>query len=304
MSTAFISHADCLLHEMGHGLPEVPARLQVIAETLQHLGLDASFKHYEAPLAQRDQLLLVHDAQYVDKIFESVPFNGRVCLDPDTWMNPYTLTAALRAAGAAILAVDLVMQQKVNTAFCNVRPPGHHAERDKAMGFCIFNNVAIAAAYALRFYKLKRVAIVDFDVHHGNGTEHIFKKNKKVLLCSSFEHPFYPYCGVDSNSEHIINVPLAAGTAGEAFREKVAAAWFQAIKKFRPEIIFFSAGFDAYYKDHLSNLLLKEEDYAWITREIANIAEEICEHRVISVLEGGYDLDGLGQCAAAHIRNL
>jgi acetoin utilization deacetylase AcuC-like enzyme len=302
MMIGIISHPECLLHDMGKYHPEKPARLQVIHDEIVKSGLDKNLKFYLAPLASREQLLRAHNENYIDYIYETVPKKGLVPLDPDTWMNPHTLQAALRAAGAVILGVDLVMKKEVNAVFCNVRPPGHHAEKEKAMGFCFFNNVAVGATYALEHYQLKRIAIVDFDVHHGNGTENIFQHDKRVLYCSSFESPFYPFSGTDTKSEHIINIPFPAGTRGKIFREKVEEFWFEKITQFSPDIIFFSAGFDGYIHDVMSDLLLTEEDYIWLTEKIKQIADNICQGRIVSVLEGGYDLNGLGGCVVAHIR--
>jgi len=304
MSVALIYHPDCLLHDMGSEHPEQPARLQAIEDELILSGLDKILEKYLAPLVTREQLLRAHNATYIDLIFNSAPQKGHIALDADTWMNPNTLTAALRAAGAAVYAVDLVMKGKVNAAFCNIRPPGHHAEKARAMGFCFFNNIAVAVCHALEHHKLKRVAIVDFDVHHGNGTENIFQQDSRVLLCSSFEHPFYPFSGTQTKSDHILNLPLPAGTGGKFFRKEITKHWFETIKKFNPEMIAFSAGFDAYKNDKLADLLLDEEDYAWITREIKQIADEICQGRMVSVLEGGYALDGIGRCVVAHVREL
>jgi acetoin utilization deacetylase AcuC-like enzyme len=297
MPTAFITHPDCLLHDMGPGQPEVATRLSVIEQALQQLNCEK----YVAPLVTREQLSRVHDVQYIEHIFTASPKEGLICLDPDTWMNPGSLQAALRAAGAVIYAVDLVLKNEAQKVFCNVRPPGHHAEKNAAMGFCIFNNVAVGVAHALEAYHLKRIAIIDFDAHHGNGIENIFARDERVLYCSSFEHPFYPYSGADTVSSHILNIPLAAGTKGEVFRHKVSGQWLQQVRDFKPEIIFFSAGFDAYIEDPLSDLMLCEEDYAWITKEIVKIADEVCHGRIISVLEGGYALDTLGGCVLAHV---
>lgn len=304
MTIAFISHPDCLLHDMGKYHPEQPARLRVIDDELIRVGLEAVLKQYSAPLVTREQLLRVHDEKYIDFIFASSPKEGLVPLDPDTWMNSHTLQAALRAAGAVVLGVDLVMSKETDAAFCNVRPPGHHAEKAKAMGFCFFNNVAVGVAHALEHHKLKRVAIVDFDVHHGNGTEDIFRHDERVLYCSSFQSPFYPFSGANTKSKHISNIPLPAGTTGKIFREKVEEFWFKKIMQFEPEMIFFSAGFDAYLKDEMSDLLLTEDDYAWITQAVKQIADEVCHGRIVSALEGGYELNGLGRCVAAHIRAL
>lgn len=302
--TALISHPDCLLHDMGFGHPEQPDRVRVIQAELERSGLNAKLKHYQASLVTREQLLRVHNADYIDQIFAIAPKEGLIAIDPDTAMNPYTLKAAQRAAGAVVLAVDLVMKKEVKAAFCNVRPPGHHAEHARAMGFCFFNNIAVGVAHALEHHKLHRVAIIDFDVHHGNGTEDIFRNEERVLLCSSFEHPFYPHVGADTKSNHIINVPLAAGSTGQMFREKASQYWLCAIEDFKPEMIFFSAGFDAHENDQLADLKFKVEDYAWITHEIKKIADKVCHGRMVSALEGGYALETLGACVVAHVKAL
>lgn len=301
MTIALISHPDCLLHDMGAGHPEQPARLTVIMEALQKLP---QITYFEAPLAERQHLLLAHDEEYVDGIMAIAPSTGLVTLDPDTAMNRYTLRAALLAAGAGIKGVDLVLDGTVQAAFCNVRPPGHHAERHRAMGFCFFNNVVIAALYALEKHGLKRVAIIDFDVHHGNGTEDIIKDDKRVLFCSSFEHPFYPFSGADTECENIINVPLQEGADGARFRAQVLMHWLNKIEVFKPELIFFSAGFDAYKNDRMADLNFLAEDYAWVTAEIRKIAEKTCQGRMVSMLEGGYSLTGLAECVKVHVENL
>jgi acetoin utilization deacetylase AcuC-like enzyme len=304
MTTALISHPECFLHDMGEGHPEQPARIQAIQKELESSGLDDDLHHFTAPLATIEQLNRVHGEEYINSIFQASPAVGMVSLDPDTWMNPFTLNAALRAAGAAVLAVDLVMSGEVKSVFCNVRPPGHHAERKTAMGFCFFNNIAVGVAHALEYHQLKRVAIVDFDVHHGNGTEDIFQDDDRVLFCSSFQNPFYPFSGAETKNPHIVNIPLSAGSTGEQFREAAKKYWFEKIRQFQPELIFISAGFDAYAEDDMSEIFLVEDDYAWITREIKKIADQVCQGRIVSMLEGGYELKGLGRCAAAHIREL
>jgi acetoin utilization deacetylase AcuC-like enzyme len=304
MVIGVISHPDCLLHEMGPLHPEQPDRLRVIQKEIKKSGLGAETKEYLAVPALKEDLLRVHTAEYVERIFAAAPKHGLVALDPDTWMNPHTLNAALLAAGSVKQAVDLVMSGEVGAVFCNIRPPGHHAESNQAMGFCFFNNIAVGVAYALEHYHLKRIAIVDFDVHHGNGTENIFRKEARVLFCSSFQHPFYPYSGAATANPHIINIPLAAGCSGKEFREEVTRHWLPALKDFQPEMIFFSAGFDAHAKEDLANLSLHEEDYAWITREVKQIADTFCRGRIVSVLEGGYALNVLGKCVVAHLMAL
>jgi acetoin utilization deacetylase AcuC-like enzyme len=293
-----------LLHEMGYSHPEQPARLLVIENELFASGTQADLKKYEAILATREQLARVHDVDYIQHVFNTSPEHGLVGLDADTWMNPYTLPAALRAAGSVIQGVDLVLSGEVAAVFCNVRPPGHHAERMHAMGFCFFNNIAVGVAHALEHHKLKRVAIIDFDAHHGNGTEDIFRKDERVLFCSSFQHPFYPFSGSETKSKHIVNITLPLGATGKIFREKAAAGWLTKLKEFQPEFIFISAGFDGHAKDLLANISLHEEDYAWITQEVKKIADEVCQGRIVSALEGGYALDVLGKCVLAHVEAL
>lgn len=304
MTIAIISHPDCGLHEMGLHHPESPARLHAIQDRLLASGLDVIMQHHDAPLATRNQLCRVHDADYVEQIFQRSPQQGYVALDPDTAMNPHTLSAALRAAGAMVLGVDLVMSGKVSAVFCNVRPPGHHAEHNKAMGFCIFNNIAVGAAHALHEYNLQRIAIIDFDVHHGNGTEDIFRDEPKVMICSIFQHPFYPLTGTDHVAEHIINVPLSAGTNSEQFRAAVRSHWLPKLEAFQPELILISAGFDAHVEDDMAGLRLVEQDYAWVTTEIKKIADKFAKGRIVSTLEGGYALSALGRSAVAHINAL
>lgn len=304
MTISIISHPDCALYDLGPHHPECPTRLSAIQDQLLSCGLDFVLQHHDAPLANHQQLCRVHDPEYVTQIFNNAPKQGQIWLDPDTAMTPQSLNAALRAAGAAILGVDLVMTGKTPAAFCNVRPPGHHAEHDKAMGFCIFNNVAVGAAHALQQYNLNRVAIVDFDVHHGNGTEDIFRNKNEVLLCSTFQHPFYPHSGTGVVTDHIINVPLAAGTSGEKFREAITTHWLPKLDAFKPELIFISAGFDAHIEDEMANLKLLEADFAWVTCEIKNIADKYATGRIVSSLEGGYALTALGRSVAAHINAL
>jgi acetoin utilization deacetylase AcuC-like enzyme len=304
MQTAYISHPLCLRHDMGGHHPESPARIHAIEDQLIASGLLNLLQRHDAPAATREQLMRVHDAAYIDSIESSVPSTGLVHLDGDTAMNPFSYQAALRAAGAVVLGVDMVMDQKVENAFCNIRPPGHHAERARAMGFCIFNNVAVGAAHAIAQYGLRRVAIADFDVHHGNGTEEIFHDDPRVMLCSTFQHPFYPYAGAGSGNDHIINVPLSAGTGGEEFRAAVTQHWLPALERFAPELLLVSAGFDAHRDDDMAALRLTEADYGWVTQEIKRIAGKFSHRRIVSALEGGYELHALGRSALAHIKVL
>ncbi|MDX5333258.1 MAG: histone deacetylase family protein [Gammaproteobacteria bacterium] len=301
MLVGLISHPLCLKHEMGAHHPECPQRLTAIEDQLIAQGLNMMLRHYDAPAATREQLERVHAPAYVDEIHARAPAEGLVSLDPDTLMNPHSLEAALRAAGSAVLGVDLVMQGEIGAAFCNVRPPGHHAERDRAMGFCLFNNVAVGAAHALAAHGLERVAIVDFDVHHGNGTEHIFAAEPRVLFCSTFQHPFYPHTGAETDTPHIVNVPLPAGADGKAFREAVSAHWLPRLEAFAPEFLFISAGFDGHIEDDMAMLALREDDYRWVTQQIQAVARRHAQGRIVSCLEGGYELHALGRSAFAHI---
>jgi acetoin utilization deacetylase AcuC-like enzyme len=246
----------------------------------------------------------VHDRDFIDQIRRSAPKAGIVRLDPDTAMGPMSLSATLHASGALLLATDLVMRGEVRNAFCCIRPPGHHAHRNRAAGFCIFNHVAVGVAHALARYGLQRVAIVDFDVHHGDGTEDIFRRDPRVMLCSTFQHPFYPGTGADSRTDRMINVPLAAGTDGEGFRAAVNKEFAPVLERFRPQLLFVSAGFDAHRDDPLAHLELLREDYVWVTEFIMDIAARHAGGRIISSLEGGYHLPALAESAVAHIRTL
>ena len=302
MSAAFITHPDCLKHEMGTHHPEQPARLSAIEDQLIASGVAPYLARYEAPLATDEQLARVHPIEYVRAIRELAPKQGTVHLDPDTAMNPWSLQAALRAAGAAVLATDLVLKDEVKTAFCAVRPPGHHACRARPMGFCIFNNVAVAARHALQAHGLERVAIIDFDVHHGNGTEDIFEGDEQVLMASIFQHPFYPYSGTDHPASNMFNVPLAAGAGTRELREAVTETWLPALDEFKPELVLFSAGFDAHAEDDMAMLRFTDSDYAWVTRQVKQIAERHARGRMASVLEGGYALSALGRSVVQHMR--
>src|SRR5688572_5611527 len=304
MATAFITHSDCLKHDMGAGHPEQPARLTAIEDGLIAAGIEGHLQRYEAPLATDEQLARVHPMDYVRAIREAAPATGRIHLDPDTAMNPHSLNAALRAAGAGVLATDLVYKGTVKTAFCGVRPPGHHACRLRPMGFCIFNSVAVAARHAVHAHGAERVAIIDFDVHHGNGTEDIFEGDERVLMASTFQHPFYPYSGTESPASNMVNVPLPAGAGSKQFREAVKKHWIPALDDFRPELVFFSAGFDAHADDPLAMLELVDEDYAWVTEQVKAVADRHASGRIVSMLEGGYSLSALGRSVAQHLRVL
>ena len=304
MAVALITHPDCARHDVGALHPESPARLWAIHDQLIASRLDGVLHHYESPPATRAQLERVHDPEYVESIFHAAPQDGIVALDSDTLMSPGTLTAALHAAGAAVQGVDLVMRGEVRAAFCSVRPPGHHAERKRAMGGCLFNNVAIGAAHALVAHGLERVAILDFDVHHGNGTEDIFGSDARVLFCSTFEHPLYPYSGTSPTAAHVVNVPLASGSGSAEFRHAVDTRWLPALAAFEPQLVMISAGFDAHRNDDLAQLNLDERDYFWVTDEIRKMADRHAHGRIVSTLEGGYDLHALGRSVVAHIQAL
>ena len=301
MPTALLTHPDCALHEMGDGHPESPARLRSVLAALHSSGLAKRLVAREAPEATREQLERVHAADLVDTVFEASPVRGYAYLDPDTSMNPQSLSAALHAAGALVMATDMVMSGEVQSAFCAVRPPGHHATRGRAMGFCVFNNVAIGAAHAIAAHGLERVAILDFDVHHGNGTEDAFHDDPRVMLCSTFQHPYYPYSGADSGNAHIINVPLPAMTDGAGFRAAVERFWLPALEEHRPQLVFVSAGFDAHRDDPLAYLKLDDDDYRWVTEKLVEVADRHAQGRVVSTLEGGYNVDALARCVVEHV---
>ena len=304
MSTAYISHPSFLKHEMGPGHPECPDRLAAIHDHLLMQGLLDLMPPYDAPRATYAQVGRVHDALYVAELEAAVPSDGYVHLDPDTAMNPHTLTAAWHAAGAAVLGAELVARGEVQSAFCCVRPPGHHAERHQAMGFCFFNNVAVGVAHALATLGVDRVALIDFDVHHGNGSENIFAGDERVLMVSTFEQHLYPFSGDVPQGPNMINVPLASRTRGDAMRRAVAERWLPVLDKFAPEMVFISAGFDAHRDDDMANLGWVEADYAWVTREVMRIARRHANGRVVSLLEGGYNLPALARSVAAHVKVL
>ncbi|SNC61023.1 histone deacetylase family protein [Polynucleobacter victoriensis] len=304
MSTAFISHADSLQHEMGSHHPECPARVQAIEDQLILSRIDAYLTYIDPPLATEQQLALVHTPEHIERVKSNSPTSGYYAIDGDTTMNPHTWQAALRSAGGAIAAVDAVMNKKASNAFSCLRPPGHHAEPHQAMGFCFFNNVAIAAKYALEHYGLERVAVIDFDVHHGNGTEAAFINEPRVLMCSYFQHPFYPYSEPRTDLPNMVNVPLPAYTSGPAVREVVELGWMPRLREFKPQFIFISAGFDAHREDDMGQMGLVEADYAWITRQLMTVANETAEGRIVSCLEGGYNLSALARSVVAHLKEL
>lgn len=305
MSTVgFFSNPACSLHDMGDDHPECPARLDAIQDQLISSGLDFVLRHFEAPQATRQQLERVHTPEYVASIFARAPSEGFEILDEDTRMCPDSLSAALFAAGAAVDAVDKVIAGEVSAAFCSVRPPGHHAEVDKAMGFCLFNNIAVAAAHARAEHGLERVAILDFDVHHGNGTEDFVAGRGGYLLCSSFQSPYYPFSGTGELPENIVNTPLEAGAEGTVLRELVENLWLPKLEAFRPQMLFISAGFDGHIEDPMAQLRFREDDYRWVTEQLRAFAETHCEGRIVSALEGGYALSALGRSVVAHLKGL
>jgi acetoin utilization deacetylase AcuC-like enzyme len=299
------THSACLQHDPGPGHAERPARLRAV---LQALDLDryAALDRVEAPLATREQLLRVHSVAHVDRILAGAPADGQHRLDEDTLMSPGSVEAAWRAAGANVAAVDAVLNGDCLRAFCAVRPPGHHATRDQAMGFCLFNNVAVAAAHALAAHGLKRVAIADFDVHHGNGTQAIFEREPRVLFVSSHQSPLYPGSGHEDERGvgNIVNGPLSPGAGSHEFRELWDSVLLPRLDAFRPQLVLVSAGFDAHRDDPLADIRLGHEDYAWVTERLVALARSHASGRLVSTLEGGYDLAALAACASAHVSAL
>lgn len=306
-------------HDLGSEHPESPDRLYAIDDQLLASGLEMVCEHADAKPIAEAYLTLAHSPEYVQSVFARAQHlsasakahpdanhkdnNPVTWLDDDTGMMEYTLPAALESAGAGCNAVDWAMQGDDRQAFCLARPPGHHATYDGSMGFCLFNNVAIAARYALQNYQLSRVAIIDFDVHHGNGTENIIAGDQRIMMCSSFQHPFYPHSGAPVSASNILSVPIEAGSTGEVFREKVSH-WFNALENFHPELIFISAGFDGHAEDPMAHLRLTEDDYFWVSQRIRRVADSCCNGRVVSTLEGGYDLSALGRSVVAHLKGL
>jgi acetoin utilization deacetylase AcuC-like enzyme len=308
MKTAFYSHSDCRAHDMGPGHPECPERLGAIDDLLLASGLDLALERREAPLVSADDLGLAHSSRFVTELRDLLErveaVEGRCAIDPDTIASAGTLKAVLRAAGAAVAATDAVLDGELANAFCAVRPPGHHATRDQAMGFCFFNNVAVAARHALDVRGLERVAIIDFDVHHGNGTEDIVAGDDRILMASIFQHPLYPYSGAVPKGENMVNVPVPPYTRGAAVRALIEENWMERLHAFRPQMLFVSAGFDAHRDDDLGQLGLVEDDYRWMTEKIRELADRHADGRIVSCLEGGYNLGALARSVAAHLRVL
>ena len=311
--TGYFTHADCRLHDMGPGHPECPERLDAIEDRLLASGLGDALERREAPLASTASIELAHSMLHVAamrgvglELADQIAAGGRgyAQIDPDTAMNPHTWDAILRASGAVLAATDAVMAGELENAFCAVRPPGHHACHDRAMGFCFFNQVAVGARYALERHGLERVAVVDFDVHHGNGTEDILAGDERVLMVSFFQHPFYPGTGAGAHASNMVNLPVPAYTKGAKIRELIELEWMPRLEAFEPQMIFISAGFDAHRDDDLGQLGLVEQDYAWITTRLKEVAKKHANGRIVSSLEGGYNLSALGRSAEAHIRVL
>jgi acetoin utilization deacetylase AcuC-like enzyme len=304
LHTGFFTHRACAEHEMGSWHPESPERLAAIHDHLISTGLAPHLEHFDAAPATVAALARAHDIRYIERLQTSVPRQGYHPVDPDTSMNPHTWNAALRSAGAVIEAADCVLRKELANAFCAVRPPGHHARKAAAMGFCFLNNVAIGARHVLEVHGLERIAVVDFDVHHGNGTEEILANDERVLMVSFFQHPFYPYTGTDNPAKNMVNVPLPAGTKGDVVRQVVDEVWLPRLTSFRPQMIFISAGFDAHREDDLGQMGLVESDYAYITRRLMEVAAEFSEGRMVSSLEGGYNLSALARSVGAHLKTL
>ena len=311
--TGFFSHPACRKHEMGRGHPECPERLDAIDDRLLASGVGDALDRREAPEVPMVDIELAHGRMHAaslrgltDRLRDEIAAGGptHTQIDPDTSINVHSWDAALRAAGAVVAATDAVMAGELENAFCSVRPPGHHACRDKAMGFCLLNNVAIGARYALERHGLKRVAIVDFDVHHGNGTEDIVAGDQRILMVSFFQHPFYPEGGTFSNASNLVNVPVPAYTKGPKVRELISHHWIPRLEAYRPEMIFISAGFDAHREDDLGQMGLVEQDYAWMTEQIKGVAARHSKGRIVSSLEGGYNLEALARSVEAHVRVL
>lgn len=304
MITSFITHKDCALHDMGPWHPENPQRLNAIIDQLKLSGLMNQLMQYTARPVTEEQLQRVHPRAHLRSLQLSVPQEGFTAIEDETLLTPHTLDAASVAAGAVIRGVDQIFKNQADNVFCAVRPPGHHAERVESMGFCFYNNVAVGAMHAIEQYGLQRVAILDFDVHHGNGTVDVFRNDPRVLVCSSFQHPFYPWRYADHQGDNIINTPLEARTGSLTFRKAIEASWLPALQHFKPELLLISAGFDGHREDPMGELNLEDDDYHWITQLLMDVARTHCNGRVVSVLEGGYDLSALARSAHRHIEAL
>jgi len=304
LRTAYISHPECHKHDTGEGHPENARRLTAIEDRLVATGLCDVLRYIDAPEVTENQLLRVHTRDYLDALISMAPENGYARLDADTVISPDSLQAARRAAGAVVAAVDLVISGEMDSVFCCVRPPGHHAESDRALGFCLYNNIAVGAAHALEEHGLNKVAIVDFDVHQGNGTEQIFKDDDRVLFCSTFQHPFYPFTPLLANAANRVSVPLEATVKSVEFRAAVTDHWLPALERFQPEMVFISAGFDAHRDDEMSHVSLTDADFRWVTEQVVQLAGRTASDRIVSALEGGYELNSLARSVEMHIRAL
>ena len=303
MKTLILSHDDCLLHDNGVKIAESPARIKAVLSAITDIP---GTEHLPAPLASDEQILRVHDPEYWQGLIENEPEEGQFSLDWDTFMSRGSVDATRRGSGAACFAVDQILEGKARNAFCATRPPGHHSYQNVAMGFCLSNHVAVAARHAQQAHGLERIAVLDFDVHHGNGTQEIFEQSPEVLFVSSHQFPLYPGTGTreETGVGNIVNIPLPPGTESNAFRKAWSGTGFAALFSFNPELILISAGFDAHERDPLGQLMLQADDYAWFTREVQAFADECCDGHLVSVLEGGYDLDGLAASARAHVQTL
>lgn len=306
MATLLYTHASCVEHDPGTYHPECPDRLRSVNKVL---GADAfkALVRREAPEGRIEDIARIHVQSYVETLLENVPKSGKVHLDPDTAMSPKSGEAALRAVGAICSAIDAVVAGEAKNAFCAVRPPGHHAEASRAMGFCLFNSVAIGAEYARAKYGMERVAVVDFDVHHGNGTQHSFESDKNLFYGSSHQYPAYPGTGLSDETGvagNVCNLPMRPGSGSAEFRKGYENAILPSLRAFKPELLIVSAGFDAHADDPLAQIMLKTEDFGWVTERLLEVAEDCCGGRVVSSLEGGYDLDALGASVALHVKTL
>lgn len=308
MRTAIYTHEACSQHDMGPWHPESPERLEAIHNQLVRSQLDVFLQHREAPRAAVEQVARIHTRDSINLIRSKAATlagsDEHYPLDGDTSINQHSWEAALRAAGAAVAATDAVLAGDLENAFCAIRPPGHHARPGEAMGFCLFNNVAIAIAHALQVHGLRRVAVIDFDVHHGNGTEEVFAGDDRVLMVSFFQHPFYPYSGAGERAANCVNVPVPAMSDGKVVRQLVLEKWLPALHAHQPQMLFISAGFDAHREDEMGGMRLVEADYAWLTKEMMKIAHKYAQGRIVSCLEGGYNLSALGRSVAAHLKVL
>jgi len=305
MTIAIYTHQDCLDHDTGRGHPECTERLQVIIDVLKSCSFADKLKMLNAPLGKDEQVLLAHTKHHLQYIKDSAPSVNLVYLDGDTILSPGTLNAAMRAVGASCLAIDDVMKGKYSSVLCAVRPPGHHASKNQSMGFCIFNNIAIAAMYSLKNYALSRVAIVDFDVHHGNGTQDIMQNEKRVMYISTHQNPLFPGTGKreEKGVGNIINLPLPPGIEGKKYREIFSSNVLPALEKFQPQLLLVSAGFDGHMDDPLANMALVEDDYQWLGKQLYKIAKKHCNGHIASFLEGGYNLNVLGKSVEAYLNS-